>query len=167
MPSLYAVTIPVFLRMLGNLDHILAKAANSGVDEQTLLEARLIDDMLPLTRQVQTASDTARFTAVRVGQAEPEAMADEEKTLPELRHRIAKTITYLQKVDPAGFEGREGAEVILKMASGDIPFTGLSYVTDFALPNFFFHVTTAYALLRMKGVPLGKIDFLAGGAMRG
>jgi uncharacterized protein len=167
MPDLYAVTVPVFLRAFRNLDHILAKAQASGIDEQELVGARLIEDMLPLSKQVQIASDTARFAAVRVGQAEPAAMADEETTLAQLRERVAKTIAYLEAVDPAGFAGREDAQVILKLPKGELTFTGLSYVTDFALPNFFFHVTTAYGLLRMKGVALGKMDFLNGGGVPG
>lgn len=162
MTSLYDVTIPTFLRALGNLDHILGKAEASGIEG--LPEARLIEDMHPLARQVQIASDTAKFTAVRLGQAEPLAMPDDETTLTQLRARIEKTIVYLQGVDRAGFEGREDAEVILKLPNGELPFTGLSYVTDFALPNFFFHVTTAYAILRAKGVEIGKMDFLAGAA---
>ncbi len=163
MPGLYGVTIPVFTRAFKNLDHILAKAAVSGVDEHALVGARLIDDMLPLARQVQIASDTARFAAVRVGQAAPAPMADEEATIAELRERIARTIAYLEGVDPSGFDNREAAEVILKLPSTEMHFTGTSYVTDFALPNFFFHMTMAYALLRMKGVLIGKMDFLAGG----
>jgi hypothetical protein len=162
MPDLYAMTVPVFIRAFNNLDHVLAKAIDSGIADEELVGARLIADMLPLSKQVQIASDTARFTAVRVGQASPAAMADDETTLAQLRDRVAKTIAFLEAVDAAGFADREGAEVILKLPKGEIPFTGQSYVTDFALPNFFFHVTMAYALLRMKGVPLGKMDFLAG-----
>jgi uncharacterized protein len=163
MPDLYAMTVPTFIRAFKNLDHVLAKAADSGIAEEELFNARLIADMLPLAKQVQIASDTARFAAVRVGQAEPSAMADEETSIAQLRERIAKTIAYLEAVDPAGFAGRETAQVVLKLPQGEVPFTGQSYVTDFALPNFFFHVTMAYALMRMKGVPLGKMDFLAGG----
>lgn len=163
MPDLYALTVPVFIRALKNLDHVLAKAEGSGIAEEDLFGARLVEDMLPLAKQVQIASDTARFVAVRVGQAAPSSMADDEATLAQLRERVAKTISYLETVDPAGFAGREEVEVILKLPNGALTFTGQSYVTDFALPNFFFHVTMAYALMRMKGVPLGKMDFLAGG----
>ena len=162
MPSLYVVTIPAFIRAFKNLDHFLAKASASGIAEADLTGARLIGDMLPLTKQVQIASDTARFVAVRVGQAAPTAMADDETTIPELRERVARTIAYLEDADPAGFENRESSEVILKLPNTEMTFTGLSYVTDFALPNFYFHITMAYALLRMKGVELGKKDFLAG-----
>jgi len=164
MTSLYAVTVPVMIRAFKNLDHLLAKAAASGIDEAELTGARLIEDMLPLTKQVQIASDTARFTAVRIGQVEPVAMADEETTIAELRERVAKTIAFLEAVPPAEFENRETAEVILKLPNAEIPFTGLSYVTDFALPNFFFHISIAYALLRMKGIAIGKADYLMGAA---
>ncbi|CAN5288033.1 DUF1993 family protein [soil metagenome] len=163
MPSLYTVSVPIFVRGLNNLDHLLAKAITCGIDEHALVDARLIADMLPLTRQVQIACDTAKFAAMRVGGAPALPMDDDEKTLAELRDRIARTIAYLEHVDPAGFDGREAAEVILKLPTHEIPFTGLSYITDFALPNFFFHLTTAYGLLRMKGVEIGKLDFLAGG----
>ncbi|AOH82923.1 hypothetical protein AWL63_01945 [Sphingomonas panacis] len=163
MPSLYSVSVPIFVRGLKNLDHLLAKAIDCGIDAQSLAEARLIEDMQPLTRQVQIACDTAKFAAMRVGNAPALPMADDETTLAELRARIAKTVAYLESVDPAGFDGREDAEVILKLPKTELTFTGASYITDFALPNFFFHVTTAYALLRMKGVGIGKMDYLAGG----
>jgi hypothetical protein len=163
VPSLYAVTVPMFVRGLKNLDHLLAKAIDCGIDEASLVEARLIADMLPLTRQVQIACDTAKFAAIRVGQTAPLAIPDEEKTLAELRARITATVAYLEAADPAGFEGREDAEVVLKLPKAEMTFTGASYVTDFALPNFFFHLTVAYSLLRMKGVAIGKMDYLAGG----
>jgi hypothetical protein len=165
MPSLYAFTVPLFTRSLRNLDHLLAKAAASGIDEQALLNARLAPDMLPLPKQVQIACDTAKLAVMRIAQAEPLPMADDESTLAELRARIAKTIAYLEHAEPAAFEGRETAEVILKLPNTEMHFTGLSLLTDFALPNFFFHVTTAYGLLRMKGVQIGKMDYLAGGAV--
>ena len=162
MTSLYAVTVPVFVGALKNLDHVLAKAAESGIAEADLVDARLSGDMLPLSKQVQIASDTARGTAVRVGQVTSVSMADDETTIAQLRERVAKTIAYLESAPTAGFEDRENAEVVLKLPSTELEFTGLSYVTDFALPNFFFHVSVAYALLRMKGVPLGKADYLMG-----
>lgn len=163
MPSLYAVTVPMFVRGLKNLDHLLARAIDCGIDETSLIEARLIDDMLPLARQVQIACDTAKFAAIRVGQAEPLAIPDDEKTLGELRARITTTVAYLEAADPAGFERREDAEVVLKLPNTEMTFTGAGYVTDFALPNFYFHLTIAYGLLRMKGVAIGKMDYLAGG----
>lgn len=162
MPSLYEITVPVFTRTLRNLDHLMAKAAESGLDQQSLLDARLAPDMLPLTRQIQIACDTAKLAVTRVAQAEPRPMADDETNLSELRHRIARTIAYLEEADPAAFEGREAAEIVLKFPGMEMAFTGQSLVTDFTLPNFFFHVTIAYGLLRMKGVQIGKMDYLAG-----
>lgn len=162
MPSLYKITVPVFTRALRNLDHLLAKAADAGMDEQSLLEARLAPDMLPFTRQVQIACDTAKLAVTRLAQAEPRPMADDETSLADLRTRIARTVDYLNEADPAAFEGREDAEITLKFPNLEMTFTGLSLITDFTLPNFFFHVTTAYGLLRMKGVQIGKMDYLAG-----
>ncbi|KUR78734.1 DUF1993 family protein [Novosphingobium sp. Fuku2-ISO-50] len=162
MPSLYAITIPVFIQKLHSLDHLLAKAIASGLDEQDLFEARLAPDMFPLSRQVQIACDTAKLAATRLAQIGPRAMADEEKSLAELRERIARTIAYLEEADPAAFEGRETAEITLEFPNMKMTFSGQSLVTDFTLPNFYFHLTIAYALLRMKGVSIGKMDFLAG-----
>lgn len=162
MPSLYEITVPIFTRALRNLDHLLAKATESGLGEDSLLEARLAPDMLPLTKQVQIACDTAKLAVTRVAQTDPLPMADEETSIAELRDRIARTIAYLQKAEPAAFDGREDAEVVLKLPNTEMKFTGQSLITDFSLPNFFFHVTTAYGLLRMKGVTIGKMDYLAG-----
>jgi hypothetical protein len=164
MPSLYDITIPVFIRGFDTLSAIIEKgrdhARDQGWDESELTEARLIADMAPLTAQVQRCSDTAKGLAVRIGQVETVAMADEEVTLDDLQARIAKTVQFLRAVPRAAFEGRDEAEVVLPTPSGDIPFTATTYAVGFAIPNFYFHLTTAYALLRMKGVPIGKLDFL-------
>lgn len=166
MPTLYEITVPIFTRALRNLDHLLTKASASGVSEQDLLGARLAPDMLPLTKQVQIACDTAKLAVTRVAQTEPLPIADEETTIVELRDRIARTIAYLEKADRAAFDGREAAEIILKLPNTQMTFSGQSLITDFSLPNFFFHVTTAYGLLRMKGVAIGKMDYLAGDRAR-
>jgi hypothetical protein len=129
-----------------------------------LLEARLIEDMAPLTRQIQMVTDTPKGVAVRVGQVENAVWADDETSFDELQARVSKAIAFLKGAPADGFEGREDAEVVLNTPSGDIPFIGSSYVHGFAIPNFFFHLSMAYALLRMKGVPVGKRDFL--GAIR-
>jgi uncharacterized protein len=168
MPALYDVSIPAFVRGLKNLSNMLEKgkafADAQGMDFAALLDARLIDDMAPLTKQVQMTTDTAKFVAVRVGQVENEAWADDEASYDDLQARMAKAIAFLQAASPDGFADREDAKVVLTTPSGDIPFTGSAYVHGFAVPNFFFHLSMAYALLRMKGVPLGKLDFL--GAIR-
>lgn len=165
MPSLYAVTLPVFIRQFGNLSKILDKArehadANS-IAHDELLTARLAPDMLPLTNQIQIATDTARGVAVRVGGVEPKPMADTEKAFDELQARIAATVDYLKAVPASAFDGKEANPVTLKMRSGEVPFpSGDAYALGFALPNFWFHATTAYDILRHKGVALGKRDFL-------
>lgn len=164
MPALYDVTIPAFIRGLENLSAMLEKskafAAEQGVDLSELLDARLIDNMAPLTRQVQMVTDTAKFVAVRVGQVENQAWADEQASYEDVQARVSKAISFLQNVSAEGFDRREDAKVVLTTPSGDIPFTGSTYVFGFAIPNFYFHLSMAYALLRMKGVPVGKLDFL-------
>jgi hypothetical protein len=168
MPALYDVTIPAFIRGLENLSNILGKgrayADENGIAHSELLEARLIDDMAPLTRQIQMVTDTPKGVAVRVGQVENAVWADDEASYDELQARVAKAISFLKAVPADGFAGREDAKVVLSTPSGDIPFTGSTYVYGFAIPNFYFHLSMAYALLRMKGVPIGKLDFL--GAIR-
>jgi len=163
MPGLYTITVPIFVHNLRSLDHLLAKAMASDVDEQDLMDARLAPDMLPLPRQVQIACDTAKLAVTRLAQIEPRPMPDEEKSLAELRERIAATIAYLEHADPAAFDDRETAQITLTFPNMEVTFSGLGLVTDFTMPNFFFHVTIAYALLRMKGVAIGKMDFLTGG----
>jgi hypothetical protein len=164
MPSLYDVTIPAFIRGFANLSAILEKgrahAKEQGWDESELTTARLIEDMAPLTSQVQRCSDTAKGLAVRIGQVGNVAMADEEVTLDDLQARIEKTVAFLRAVPREAFEGREEAEVVLQTPSGDIPFVARDYAIGYAMPNFYFHLTTAYDLLRMKGVPIGKLDYL-------
>jgi len=168
MPALYDAAMPTFIRGLKNLSNMLEKgkafAAAQGMELSELRGARLIDDMASLTKQVQMTTDTAKFVAVRVGQIENDPWADDEASFADVQARVAKAIAFLQAASPDGFEGREDATVVLTTPSGDIPFTGSNYVHGFAIPNFFFHLSMAYALLRMKGVPLGKLDFL--GAIR-
>lgn len=164
MPALYDVTIPAFIRGLKNLSAMLDKAnafaEAQGMDVSELLDARLIEDMAPLTRQIQMVTDTAKFVAVRVGQVANEPWADDETSFSDVQARVAKAVAFLENVAPDGFADREDAKVVLTTPSGDIPFTGSTYVFGFAIPNFYFHLSMAYALLRMKGVPVGKLDFL-------
>lgn len=167
MPSLYDTTIPVFIRQLRNLSAILEKArahaAAAGIPDTELTEARLASDMHPLTAQVQIATDSARGVAVRIGGVAPKPMADTEKTFDELLARIAATVDYLKAVPASAFDGKDANPVPMKFGPREFTFpSGDAYVLGFALPNFFFHVTTAYDILRHKGVPLGKRDFLGG-----
>ncbi len=162
--TLYDISIPVFLRAFDNLTEILKKgeafADEKGIPHAQLLEARLYEDMLPLTGQIQRASDSAKFVPIRVGGVENLPMADEETTFADLHARIRKTADFLKAVDPAGMADKADIEVVIKTRSGSTTFNGKSYVLNFALPNFFFHVTTAYAILRHMGVPVGKLDFI-------
>lgn len=164
--ALYDLTVPMFIRGLNALSGLLDKGAafavEKGIDPATLTGAQLIADMKPLTAQVQFACDTAKGTVTRLGDLEPVAMADTELTFDELQARIARTIALLEAVPREKIDGREDAAVVLKVPGGEIPFTGSSHVLTFSLPNFYFHLTMAYALLRQAGVPIGKIDFLGG-----
>jgi hypothetical protein len=165
--SLYDLTIPVFIRSLTNLNAILAKgeawAIQKGIDPADLLATRLVEDMHPLPYQVQRACDSAKSLPVRVGAIENRAFPDEEKTFADLQARIAGVIAFLRKVQPAAMEGLEEKAVSLDLPDGrSIPFTGRTIALNFAIPNFFFHVTMSYALLRHQGVPVGKLDYLGG-----
>lgn len=162
--SLYDLTIPIFIRHLESLDAILAKgeafAAEKGIDPSELLNARLYEDMAPLISQIQRVSDSAKGTAVRLGGIENVVMADDETSFAALHDRIAKTIAFLNTVPREAIDGKEAAKVTLQTPQRSFDFTGIDFVQTFVLPNFYFHMTTAYALLRMKGVPLGKMDYL-------
>ncbi|MGD9846834.1 MAG: DUF1993 family protein [Variibacter sp.] len=158
--SLYQMSIPLLVRGLRNLSGILKKgAAHAG--GEALVEARLAPDMLTLAGQVQRASDTAKGAAARLAGIDNPAMADEEKTFADLEARIARTIAFLESVTPAQIDGGEGRAIVLKAGKQEFKFTGVDYLATFVLPNFYFHVTTAYDILRHKGVPLGKTDYLA------
>ena len=165
--SLYDVSIPVYLRLLNNLSHFLGKAetfaADEGVALSALAEANFGHGMANFTRQIQFASDAAKSGAARLAGVEAPSMPDTETTFPELRERIAKTIAFVESIKPAQLDGDVNREIVLKFPNGSMTFTAASFLTTFSLPNFIFHVTTAYDLLRAAGVPLGKMDFLAGG----
>jgi hypothetical protein len=165
--SLYDISIPSYRRGLQNLASFLDKAeahaATNKTDLATYTEARLAPDMHPFTRQVQIASDAAKGGAARLAGIEAPAMADDETTFPELKARIAKTIAFLDTISKEQVDARSGATIELPLPGRTMTFTAPDFLMQFSLANFFFHVTTAYALLRAKGVPLGKMDFLAGG----
>lgn len=158
------LTVPVFVRGLSILSTLLEKgeahAAASGMAPETLLGARLSADMLPLSAQVQRASDTSKFTAQRISGGEAPAFPDEETTFAQLQQRIAATIAYLESVDPAQLDAGAGREIRLNWTEAGPVFTGESYLLHFALPNFYFHVVTAYDILRNQGVKVGKLDYL-------
>jgi hypothetical protein len=154
--SLYEITIPAFLKDLQILSKLLKKGESHVSSPDTLLGARLIADMEPLTYQIQRVSDTAKGVAVRVGKAAPVAMEDNEKTFAELQARIQKTIEVLENLDPKSMDGKEDDEV--EVAGRKVK--ARDYITGFAIPNFYFHYVTTYALLRKEGVPIGKKDYL-------
>jgi hypothetical protein len=160
--SVHAASAPVFVRALTNTAAIIDKALAAGLSETAILEARLAPDMLPFPRQIQMASDAAKGAVARLAGVEVPAMPDTESTLAELKARIAATIAFIESVDAAAYDGAEDREVVLKFPGMELKFTGADFLTGFALPNFFFHVTTAYALLRSVGAPIGKMDFLGG-----
>lgn len=164
--DMYKASVPVVLNALTNLKAILGKAeawaAEKNIKDATVLNARLALDMLPFSKQIQLVSDTAKGVAARLGGVENPSYADDEASFAELHERLQKTIDFVKSVDAKGFEGAESREVVLKFPSRTIEFKGLDYLTGFAIPNMFFHVTTAYAILRHSGVPLGKSDFLGG-----
>jgi hypothetical protein len=164
---LYDLTIPVFLKAFANMRAFLEKgrahATEQGLDADSLLQLRLIGDMHPLIAQIQRCSDSAKGCALRLGGLENVSFPDEEATFDEMLARIDKTVAFLKSVPREAIDGKEEAEVVLKLPNTELKFTGLSYVLDFALPNFFFHETVAYALLRANGAPIGKVDFLSGG----
>jgi len=164
MASLYDVSIPPLLRGLTNMSAILDKAAAHAAakkfDSIALAQARLFPDMHPLARQVQIACDTAKGAAGRLAGIEVPKHEDKETTLPELKARIAKTVDFLKTVTPAQLAGDEARSIEIKFPNGAWKFTAIGYLTDFVLPNFYFHISMVYALLRKGGVEIGKSDFL-------
>jgi len=162
--TLYDASIPQFLRGFGQLSAILDKAAAHAeakkIDPAVFVNARLAPDMYPLARQIQAASDAAKFAAARLAGVEAPSFADDEATLGELQQRIAKTVAFLNGIDASAIAGQEGREIVLKRATGDIHLTGATYLQGLALPNFYFHLVTAYDILRHNGVALGKSDYL-------
>ena len=162
--SLFSMSVPVFVKTLGNLSAILDKAAAHAeakkIDPAVLLNARLFPDMFPLLKQVQLASDFAKGASARLVGQDPPKYEDTEKTVGELKARIARTIEFVQSLDAGRFDGAETREITLKIRDSEQKFSGLVYLCHVALPNFFFHATTAYDILRHNGVELGKRDFI-------
>ena len=163
--SMYQASAPVFANMLSNLSAILGKAqaeVDAGrLQEAELIEGRLAEDMLPLARQVQIASDSAKGIARLAGRDAP-SMPDTETTLAQLRERIARTVEFLHTLSAADVDGSEDRDIELKLRERVLHLKGQQFLLNFVTPNFYFHVTTAYAILRQKGVPIGKPDYLGG-----
>ena len=162
--SMYLASLPPILRTLTNLREILEKAAAHAdakkIDPSILVNARLYPDMLSLSRQVQIATDISKGAASRLAGVEPPKYEDNESTLPELIARIDKTITLLDTFKPGQIDGSEDKTITLPMHERTTTLKGMPYLLDFVLPNIYFHVTTAYAILRHNGVEIRKQDFL-------
>jgi hypothetical protein len=162
--SMYQASAPVFVKMLNNLAAILEKAEafakERKIEEGVMLDWRFAPDMFPLTRQVQIATDFAKGTMARLAGAEVPKYADEEASFDGLKERIAKTVSFVQTFKPADIDGSETRDITLTAGGRELHFKGRPYLLHFALPNFYFHITTAYGLLRACGVGLGKMDFI-------
>ena len=162
--SMYQASAPRFANTLKNLSALLGKAQAHcearKIDPLVLTGARLFPDMFALARQVQIACDSAKGAVARLAGVEIPKHEDTEKTFEELQARIAKTLAFIASVKPAQLDGTEEKDVVLKLRGKDVPFKGLQYLLGFAWPNFYFHVTTAYNILRHNGVEIGKTDFI-------
>ncbi|ASY57388.1 DUF1993 domain-containing protein [Sinorhizobium sp. CCBAU 05631] len=163
---MYSLSVPVFTRGFSALGGLLDKgeafAAKSGTPLDELFGARLAPDMLPLSGQVQRASDTSKNAIARLTTLEVPRFPDDEQSFADLRQRIDKTVAFFETVTPEHLEGSEKREVTLNFPNLKVTFSGDDYLLKFVLPNFYFHLTTAYDILRHKGVPLGKADFIGG-----
>jgi len=162
--SMYQASVPRFVNILGNLSNILDKAQDhldaKKLDHATLTSYRLFPDMLPMTKQVQIACDTAKGVVARLAGVEIPVYEDSEKTLIDLKARIAKTISFIQTLTPGQIDGTEDKEIVIKRGDKETHYKGMQFLLGHALPNFYFHVTTAYNMLRHNGIEIGKRDYL-------
>jgi uncharacterized protein len=162
--SMYEASAPAFQRMLTNLKGIVDKAAAHAaakkIDESVLLNARLFPDMLPMGRQVHIAADFAKGCCARLAGIEVPKYEDNEKTLADFQARIDKTLAFIASIKPEQINGSEEREINITIGGNPVSFKGQPYLVHFALPNFYFHLTTAYAILRHNGIEIGKGDFL-------
>jgi uncharacterized protein len=160
----YQATVPAFIQILTSLSAILTKAVAHAeakkIDPSVFVNARIAPDMFPLARQVQIASDQAKGASARLAGVEVPSFADTETTFPELQARIAKTLDFIKGLKPAQFDGAFDRDITLTLAGEKMTWKGGVYLHQFALPNFYFHATAAYAILRHNGVEIGKRDFL-------
>jgi hypothetical protein len=162
--SMYQASVPAFVQMLNNLSAILDKAEayakNRKIDPEVLLNYRLAPDMLPFSRQVQIAADLAKGGVARLAAVEVPRHDDTEKTFADLKARLAKMVTFVQSIQPNDIDGSEDREITLTLGEHKMNFKGQPYLVHFVMPNFYFHCTTAYDILRHCGVELGKRDFI-------
>lgn len=164
--SIFDQTVSALSRMLLNLDAIVSKAEEYAqerkIDPDVLIQARLYPDMLPFVAQIRIATDTAKGAAARLSGSDLPKWEDDEVTFGDVHARIRKALNYLSTFKPEQFEGAEDKAIEMKLPNRTLNFSGLDYVLGFVLPNFYFHVTTAYNILRHNGVAVGKQDFLGG-----
>lgn len=162
--SMYEASLPRFINMLKNLDAILDKAEAHATAKKiaptVLLDSRLFPDMFPLVRQVQIACDHAKGAAARLAGVDVPKFEDNEQSFAELKARIAKTMAFVESINAAQINGSEEREIALTVGGREVKFTGMQYLLGFALPNFYFHVTTAYNILRHNGIEIGKRDYV-------
>ena len=162
--SMYQASVPRFVNILGNLSNILDKAQAhvdaKKLDPAVLPTSRLFPDMLQMTTQVQIACDTAKGVVARLAGMEIPAFEDNEKTLAELKARITKTIDFIQTLKPAQIDGSEDKEIVIKRGDKETRYNGMQFLLGHATPNFYFHVTTTYDILRHNGIEIGKRDYL-------
>jgi len=162
--SMYSMSVETFLPMLGTLSSLLDKglkyAAEKKFDPGVLVNARLAPDMLPMSRQIQIACDMAKSASSRLAGQEPPRMEDNESTIEELRTRIARTIDHLKSIPASAIDGSEDRDIKIPMRERTLEMKGLPFLRTWALPNFYFHVVTTYAILRHNGIEIGKRDFL-------
>ncbi len=162
--SMYQASVPRFVNILGNLSNILDKTQDhvdaKKLDAATLTTYRLFPDMLPMTTQVQIACDTVKGVVARLAGVEIPVYEDNEKTLADLKARIAKTIAFVQTMTPAQIDGAEDKEIVIKRGDKETRYSGMQFLLGHAIPNFYFHVTTTYNILRHNGVEIGKRDYL-------
>lgn len=162
--SMYQASVPVFVRALDNLSHLLKKGAEhakaKNVSDETLLQTRLIPDMLPLIRQIQIGCDMATRGAARLAGVEPQSFEDNETTLDQAFDRITRATDYIKGFTPEQIDGSETRTIHMKMRNGEMSFEGQAYLLGFVIPNLFFHCTTAYNILREAGTDIGKTDFI-------
>lgn len=165
--SMHALSVDLFANILGNLSWLLEKGAANAtarkIEPSVFLNARLAPDMLPLTRQIQIAADIAKSSVARLAGQEPPRFEDNETTIEQLRARLARTIDFLKSIPASALEGSEMRDIKLPAGERTLEFKGLDFLERWAIPNVFFHVTTAYNILRHNGVDLGKRDYIAGG----
>jgi len=162
--SMYQASVPRFVNILGNLSNILDKAQAhveaKKLDTATLTNYRLFPDMLPMKSQVQIACDTAKGVVARLAGVDIPVYEDNEQTLSDLKARVAKTIAFIQTVTPKQIDGTEEKEVVIKRGDKETHYKGMQFLLGHALPNFYFHVTTTYNILRHNGIEIGKRDYL-------